>query len=114
MGYEGRTLSNVPVLDEILKLRREIADLMGFDTYADFILDVKMAKNSKTVLDFLHDLRDKLTPIGQAEKKVFLDMKRKEHEARGWDYDGELYLWDYRYYDRLWTEQKLGLGELPF
>lgn len=111
MGYEGRTISNVPVLDEILKIRRQIADLMGFETYADFILDVKMAKNSKNALDFLYDLKEKLTPIGEAEKKVFLQMKKEEHAKRGWDFDNELYLWDYRYYDRLWTEQKLGLDD---
>lgn len=100
----------MPVLDEVVKLRRKVADLLGFDTFADYVLDVKMAKDSKTVLAFLDDLLDKLKPVGEAERKKFLALKKEVHESHGWPVDDEFNLWDYRYYDRLWTERELALG----
>ncbi|GMK53814.1 hypothetical protein CspeluHIS016_0104000 [Cutaneotrichosporon spelunceum] len=111
MGYEGKTIQNVPVLEEIVQLRKQVADILGFENFADYILDIKMAKNSKTVTDFLNDLRTKLTPLGEAEKKNFLELKKEVHEAKGYAPDDELNLWDYRYYDRLWTERKLALDD---
>lgn len=70
-----------------------------------------MAKDSKTVLSFLNDLQEKLTPLGEAEKQKFLKVKKAEHEKRGWPVENELYLWDYRYYDRLTTERDLALDD---
>ncbi|BEI82885.1 hypothetical protein CcaverHIS002_0307530 [Cutaneotrichosporon cavernicola] len=72
---------------------------------------IKMAKDSKTVMDFLNDLRTKLTPLGEAEKKNFLELKKEVHKEKGYAPDDELNLWDYRYYDRLWTERKLALDD---
>lgn len=40
LGYEGKTIQNAPVLDEVVKLRRKVAELLGFDNFADYILDV--------------------------------------------------------------------------
>ncbi|TXT07346.1 hypothetical protein VHUM_03066 [Vanrija humicola] len=111
LGYEGKTIKNAPVLDEVVKLRRKVAELLGFDNFADYILDIKMAKNSKNVLDFLNDLQEKLTPLGEAEKQKFLKVKKAEHEKRGLPVENELYLWDYRYYDRLTTERDLALDD---
>lgn len=75
---------------------------------------VKMAKNPATVFSFLADLEAKLKPLGEAEKIKLLELKKAEHEKRGWEFDGELKLWDYRYYDRLYTERTLSLGESFF
>jgi hypothetical protein len=69
-----------------------------------------MAKKPETVFDFLTDLEEKLKPMGEAERKKLLELKKSEHEKRGLDFDGTFYLWDYRYYDRLWTERELNLG----
>lgn len=71
-----------------------------------------MAKDSTTVKAFLDDLRTKLTPLGIAEKEKLLLLKKEEHLERGIDFDGVLYLWDYRYYDRLYLEKNLALGQL--
>jgi Zn-dependent oligopeptidase len=111
MGYEGKTIENVPVLDEIIKLRRELASILEFDTFADYVLDIKMAKNTKNVNEFLADLREKLTPLGQAERKKLLALKKEVHEKRGLPADDSFNLWDYRYYDRLWTERELALED---
>lgn len=70
-----------------------------------------MAKDAKTVMAFLDDLEKKLKPVGEAERDKLLALKKKVHEKHGWAEDSDFNLWDYRYYDRLWTEQELALGE---
>lgn len=39
-------------------------------------------------------------------------MKKNEHEAKGLPFDGEFYIWDYRYYDRKYIEASLNLDDM--
>jgi Zn-dependent oligopeptidase len=55
---------NVKFFEEAVALRNEQAVLLGYSTYADYVLEVKMAKNKETVNNFLSDLRTKLLPYG--------------------------------------------------
>lgn len=110
MGYEGKTLVNGPLLEEVVRLRREAASILGYNNYAEWVLEVKMAKTPATVFDFLADLETKLRPLGESEKTELLALKKEIHAAKGWEFDGKLYLWDYRFYDRLWMEKNLQLG----
>lgn len=48
-GYESRLEINVPVLEKILDLRRKIAALLGYPTWADYVTEVKMVKNARNV-----------------------------------------------------------------
>lgn len=111
LGYEGKTLSNVPVLDEIVKLRRDAAQLLGKRNHAEYVLEVRMAKTPETVFAFLKDLETKLRPLGLKEREKLLQLKKETHADKGYDFDGVFYLWDYRYYDRLWTEKTLALDD---
>jgi len=61
---------------------------------------------------FLDDLEQKLKPVGLQERQVLLAMKKKEHDERGLPFDGEFYLWDYRYYDRKYIEASLDLDDM--
>lgn len=45
---------NIPILEKIITLRHKAAQLLGYKNHADFQLIVKMAKDSKTVFDFLN------------------------------------------------------------
>lgn len=110
LSYEGKTLQNAPVLSEIVKLRDEAAKLLGYANHAAWVLEVKMAKSPAEVQSFLSDLETKLRPLGLEERKQLLAMKQKEHEERGLPKDDQFNLWDYRYYDRLYTEKTLDLG----
>ncbi|GAB2785256.1 oligopeptidase A [Halomonas shantousis] len=58
---------NAPVIEEILKLRRELAELLGFATYADYSLSTKMADSPDQVLGFLTDLAQRAHPQAQKE-----------------------------------------------
>jgi Zn-dependent oligopeptidase len=61
---------------------------------------------------FVNDLEAKLRPVGINDRKVLLALKKKEHEEKGLSFDGEFYLWDYRYYDRKYIEESLSLDDM--
>jgi thimet oligopeptidase len=60
---------NVPLLERLLKLRQEKARLLGYATWADFVLELRMAKNPTTVASFLDDLQKHVAPIVKTEMK---------------------------------------------
>ncbi|KAF9046329.1 hypothetical protein BJ165DRAFT_1345534 [Panaeolus papilionaceus] len=110
-GHESRLAINVPLLDKALELRRKIASLLGYKTWADYITEVKMIKSGQGIQDFLDDLESKLRPVGIKDRETLLAMKKKEHEEKGYPFDGEFYIWDYRYYDRKYIEESLALDD---
>lgn len=68
-----------------------------------------MAKTPKTVKDFLNDLRTRLADDGKKEIEHLLEIKKQDSQARGAEFDGNYYLWDHRYYDRLMIMQEYGI-----
>lgn len=87
-------------IDSILRLRQEIAQLIGFKTYADFSLATKMAKTPDEVLRFLHNLLTQSKPIAYEERKEV------EHLARTLDNITDLAIWDFAYYSEKLRESK--------
>ena len=117
-------------MDKVLDLRRRIASLLGYKTWADYVTEPKMIKTGKSVQDvrsrprfgtgttlistpqFLDDLEAKLRPVGEKERDILLQIKKEEHLEKGLPFDGEFYLWDYRYYDRKYIEKTLDLDDM--
>ncbi|KAF4107098.1 thimet oligopeptidase [Onychostoma macrolepis] len=89
---------NSAILKELVELRSQKSSLLGFSTHADFVLEMNMAKTSKTVATFLEDLAIKLKPLGEQERAVILKLKEQESQKRNLPFTGELYAWDTRYY----------------
>lgn len=58
---------NAPVIGEILRIRRAMADILGYKSHAHFSLSHKMAAQPSTALDFLHALADLARPYAQKE-----------------------------------------------
>ncbi|KAK0244414.1 metallopeptidase MepB [Armillaria nabsnona] len=110
-GHESRLSINVPLLNKALELRRKIASLLGYKTWADYITEVKMVKSADNAQKFLDDLEQKLRPVGLKDKESLLALKKQEHEETGIPFDGEFYVWDYRYYDRKFIEKTLDLDD---
>ena len=96
LGQENKCNDNSPLFKEAVLLRDEQARILGFKNHAAFILEEKMAKTPEKVMEFLNDLRERLSSRGGAERKVLMELKKKEVEERGETFDGKLYLWDYR------------------
>jgi metallopeptidase MepB len=107
IANENKCNDNVALFREAILLRDEAARVLGYDNHAQFRIEDKMAKTTKTVDDFLADLRKRLAPGGKKEIEKLMEFKRqdvKEHGLTGPLADG-YYLWDHRYYDRLMLEK---------
>ncbi|MDX1458927.1 MAG: oligopeptidase A [Marinobacter sp.] len=92
MGPDAGKWDNSQVMAEILKRRHALAQLLGFNNYAERSLATKMARNVDEVMEFLHQLGTKSKPVAEqevAELEAFV----KEHH--GVD---ELEAWDIGYY----------------
>ena len=59
--------NNTPLIAEILKLRREMAQLLGFENYAEYSLAPKMAETPQQVLDFLNELAVRAKPYAERD-----------------------------------------------
>ncbi|WP_353497436.1 oligopeptidase A [Vibrio sp. CB1-14] len=83
---------NTDVISEQLKLRHEIARLLGFGTFSEKSLATKMAESPAQVLGFLNDLATKAKPQGEREVEELRQFAEKEFGVT------ELNLWDIAYY----------------
>lgn len=111
LSYEGRVKQNAPLFEQIVRLRREAAGILGYDSWADYAIEPKMAKTASNAQDFLRDLQAKLTPIAMKDRENLLALKREVHDANGWPVDDSFKLWDWRYYDRLFVERHYKVDE---
>lgn len=85
---------NGPLVEKLLALRYQIATRLGYRNWADYQLEVKMAKNGATAIEFEHKLRDGLQPKFDAELAEF----RKLKAAETGEANPPVHLWDWRYY----------------
>ena len=69
---------NTMTLEELIKLRQQQADILGYANHAAYVQEMRMAKDPKTVGDFLNELAEKLQPLWQKEKQVLLHLKEQE------------------------------------
>lgn len=90
---KGDEYDNQEIVKSLVNLRLEIANLLGFDTYADYILVKRMAENSENVYRLLNQLVDAYTPTGQKE---YAEVKALAQSEQGNDF--ELHPWDWSYY----------------
>lgn len=66
-AYTTRAPQNGAIIDELMALRQESAKLLGFENYAEYSLESKMAPNTESVLKFLNELVDASRRQGQKE-----------------------------------------------
>ena len=79
---------NTGLMQEILTLRQEEAQLLGFASYAEVSLAPKMAQSPQEVLDFLRDLARRARPYAErdmAELGAFAAQHLDLHELQAWD-----------------------------
>jgi Zn-dependent oligopeptidase len=105
-AFNTRASSNEPVLEEAIVLRAEIAQMLGYRSHAEYVLEERLAKNVGAVMKFEGELRSKLAPLAKAE----LD-KLRAIKAQSGDGDGEFRSWDFAYYSRLLMEAEYAVDE---
>jgi len=104
-GYQGNENDNREIVKEFARLRFERANLLGYNTHADFVLEQRMASTPKTVEDFLGDLLKHAKPAA--------DKEMNELKAYAQKLDGieELQRWDYAYYSEKLKKEKFNIDD---
>ena len=75
--------NNLAICQRLVNLRREIAQLLGYKTYADYVLKRRMATNTRGVYRLLNDLIDAYKPTAIKEREELKKMCGKE--IKPWD-----------------------------
>ena len=108
--YNGRNMkgefSNVEVMKRIVEVRREIANLLGYKTYAEYSLERTMAQTPQNVYGLLDQLCDAYRPAQQAEFKAIEEFA-SQLEGR----TIKLQPWDYSYYSNKLKNAKYSYNE---
>ncbi len=99
-GPNAGEWDNSEIINEQLKLRHEIARMLGFNTFSEKSLATKMAESPSQVLSFLNDLASKAKPQGEREVEELRQFAKSECGVE------ELNLWDIAYYSEK-QKQKL-------
>lgn len=86
--------ANVAVLEEALAVRDELAKTLEYDSWAAYVLELRMAKEPRAVQDFLALLREQVTPKLESD----LDGLRDAKVAHTGDSSAQVELWDWRFY----------------
>ena len=94
--------ANVPLIEKILARRDTLAKKLGYNNYADYQIEPKMAKNAATATKFLEDLKTGLQPKFAAELEQFRQLKIKQTG----DTNAQIFTWDWRYYSNELKKQK--------
>lgn len=100
MAYNTRATegenSNIELCRQIVESRLKIANILGYETYADYALEERMAKNPQTVNEFIQKLLEPSLPAAKAEVKELYEYAR----ANGFE-DSEIQPWDFGF----WSEK---------
>lgn len=98
------TENNIEICKRIVNLRREIAQLLGYRTYAEYVLKNRMAGNARNVYRLLDDL---ITAYRPTALKEVAEIEKTAKRAEGKDF--ELQPWDFSYYSHKLQLKKFNL-----
>ncbi|KJZ04633.1 oligopeptidase A [Pseudoalteromonas piscicida] len=104
-GPNAGEFDNSAIMHEALTLRHELAQLLGFSSFAEKSLATKMAETPEQVFKFLNDLAAKSKPQAEQEVAELRDFANKEHGV------GELKPWDYAYYGEKLKQAKYAISD---
>ena len=110
MAYNTRAGSgendNSQIVRDIAENRIEIANILGYETYADYVLEERMAKDRGTVENFLGGLMKESLPFAER------DVKMVEKFARANGFDGETFeAWDFSFWSERCKEESYSINE---
>ncbi len=104
-GNNNNENDNKENIRKIVSLRLEKANLLGFDNYANFVLDETMAKNDTNVMELLNNLWSYALPKAKAEAAELQKLMDKEGKGE------KLEAWDWWYYTEKLRKEKYNLSE---
>ncbi|MCG8698450.1 MAG: M3 family metallopeptidase [Bacteroidales bacterium] len=109
-AYNSRSMSdndnnNLDIIRQIVSLRLEKANLLGYQRYADYVLEERMAKTSDKVNTFLNDLLLASLPVAQQE------LAEVEAFAKKSGFQGDIMPWDWTFYSEKLKKEKFNVDE---
>ncbi|MBQ7553415.1 MAG: M3 family metallopeptidase [Bacteroidaceae bacterium] len=96
--------NNMEIVRQLVNLRMQVAQLLGYKSYADYVLERRMAQDQAHVYQLLNDLLDAYTPTAHQEIEE-IESLAKEMEGDGF----KLMPWDLGYYAHKLKERKFNL-----
>ncbi|MBP3331114.1 MAG: M3 family metallopeptidase [Tidjanibacter sp.] len=96
---------NSEIMKRIGTVRMEIANLFGYETYADYVLEERMAESRQTVQDFLAELLDATKSYAQKDYQMVSDYAK----SCGADYT--LMPWDWSYWSEKYKNAKYSISD---
>ena len=103
--------NNLDICKRLINLRREIAQLLGYKTYADYVLKRRMASNSRNVYKLLDDLIDAYKPTAIKERdelKKLFERETGKHKEKAKD---KMKPWDVGFYSHKLQMKKYNLDQ---
>lgn len=104
-GRNGNDHDNRDIIKEITRLRLEEAKLLGYATFADYVLENRMAETTGQVITFLDELREYYYPNAMTEVEEVTVF------AKTAGADTPLERWDWSYYSEKLREQKFNVTD---
>ena len=103
-AFKNNEFDNQNLIKEIIKLRQEKAELLGYNSFADYVLEERMAKSPAKVFEFLNELLEKATPFAQKE----IDELKALAKADGIE---EIHSYDHAFYAEKLRKAKYDLND---
>lgn len=103
-SFDGGEFDNQNLIKDIVKLRQEKAELLGYKNFADFVLEERMAQSPEKVFAFLNELLEKATPFAQKE----IEELKYLAKADGVD---DMQSYDHAFYAEKLRKQKFDLND---
>lgn len=87
-SFDGGEFDNQNLIKQLLHLKQQKAELLGYANYADFVLEERMAKSPTKVLDFLNELLTKAKPYAEKEIEELKSLAKTDgiDEMQGYDH----------------------------
>lgn len=98
--------NNLEIVKRIVNTHLDIAQLLGFDNFAEYNLQERMAQNSESVYKLLNDLLEAYTPTARKEYDEVQSLARQD---RGEDFI--LMPWDWAYYSQKLKDRKFSIDD---
>ena len=104
-AFQNNEYNNEENVKQLVKLRHERANILGYKSHAAYVLEERMAKTPETVLDFLNDLLVKAKPFADKEIKELTDFAKETDDIE------TLQRWDHGYYAEKLKQKKFSLSD---
>ncbi|MBQ5879567.1 MAG: M3 family metallopeptidase, partial [Alistipes sp.] len=108
-AYNSRALGgefdNTEVIRGIVNTRLKLANLLGYETYADFTLERRMAETTETVENFLEEL------LTATRERADEEVRTIAEYAASQGFEGQLMPWDWAYYTEKYKDEKYALSD---